>query len=145
MHSITKHFILSVLLILSCSIFSQAIDLKIKNIRNTKGQICVAIFVNEADFKAEKTCWEMKYSAKEILGNEMTLQIQIKPGRYGISVLHDENNNGKMDYNFFGIPNEGFGFSDYYHRGIKKPHFDDFNFYIEKNEMKKIIVIMKYF
>ena len=34
----------------------------------------------------------------------------LKPGLYAISVLHDENGNGRMD-TFLGVPREGFGFS----------------------------------
>ena len=33
-------------------------------------------------------------------------------GNYAIAVMHDENNNAKLDTNFFGIPQEGFGFSN---------------------------------
>lgn len=33
-------------------------------------------------------------------------------GAYAIAVMHDENNNAKLDTNFFGIPTEGFGFSN---------------------------------
>jgi uncharacterized protein (DUF2141 family) len=34
----------------------------------------------------------------------------IKPGKYAIAVIHDENCNGKLDTNMFGIPKEGYGF-----------------------------------
>ncbi len=33
-------------------------------------------------------------------------------GAYAIAVMHDENNNAKLDTNFLGIPTEGFGFSN---------------------------------
>lgn len=33
-------------------------------------------------------------------------------GDYAISVLHDANGNGKMDFNVMGIPQEAFGFSN---------------------------------
>lgn len=33
------------------------------------------------------------------------------PGRYAVTVYHDENGNRKFDRNFVGIPEEGFGFS----------------------------------
>jgi uncharacterized protein (DUF2141 family) len=31
----------------------------------------------------------------------------IKPGNYAIAVIHDENRNGELDTNMFGIPKEG--------------------------------------
>ncbi|MEM8546724.1 MAG: DUF2141 domain-containing protein [Pseudomonadota bacterium] len=36
----------------------------------------------------------------------------VAPGTYGITVLHDENGNGKMDFNFFGAPKEKWGSSN---------------------------------
>jgi len=36
----------------------------------------------------------------------------VAPGRYAVSVFHDENSNGKMDTNFIGIPREGVGASN---------------------------------
>ena len=46
---------------------------------------------------------------------------------------------------FFFFPAEGFGFSDYFHKGIKKPVFDDFDFVVEQDEIKIIKVKMRYF
>jgi uncharacterized protein (DUF2141 family) len=31
--------------------------------------------------------------------------VKLEPREYGISLMDDENFNGKMDYNFIGIPN----------------------------------------
>ncbi|MEM7765700.1 MAG: DUF2141 domain-containing protein [Pseudomonadota bacterium] len=36
----------------------------------------------------------------------------VTPGIYGITVLHDENRNGKMDFDFFGAPKEKWGSSN---------------------------------
>lgn len=36
----------------------------------------------------------------------------VKPGVYAVAVLHDENNNNKMDRSFFGSPKEGYGVSN---------------------------------
>lgn len=35
----------------------------------------------------------------------------VKPGRYAVALLHDENGNGKADRAAMMIPKEGFGFS----------------------------------
>jgi len=124
---------------------AQILDVHITNIRNTKGQLCLAIFADETGFKAEKPCWEMKCSKRDIVNGEFRIQIPFRAGKWGFSVLDDENGSGKMEYNFLGIPNEGFGFSNYFHNGILKPAFDDFKFDIQKNETKKLTVKMKYF
>jgi uncharacterized protein (DUF2141 family) len=47
-----------------------------------------------------------------IAGNQALQTFQVPPGRYAVVVIHDENSNMKLDRNFFGIPKEGFGFSN---------------------------------
>lgn len=41
-------------------------------------------------------------------------------GRYAVGVIHDKNDNGVLDRNFLGIPNEPYGFSG----GASRPDFD---------------------
>jgi uncharacterized protein (DUF2141 family) len=123
---------------------AQSISVEIKGIRSEKGQLCIAIFADEASFKAEKTLWEMNYPKTELKNGEFKLTIPIKAGKYGLSVLDDENKDGKMNYNILRIPQEGFGFSNYFHRGIKFPEFKQFSFFVEKNEISEIKVVMKY-
>jgi len=145
MKGFRKCSVLLVLLSLSIYFFGQTLDIQIKNIRVGKGQLCVAVFANEAGFEAEKTFFATKCRKGLVVNGNFDLKIPIHPGKYGISVLDDENENGKMEYRLFGIPCEGFGFSNYYQKGIQKPTFNDFSFTVEKNEIKIIIVKMKYF
>jgi len=44
-------------------------------------------------------------------GVELTFE-DLPAGRYAIAVIHDENENGDLDTNEYGIPSEGFGFSN---------------------------------
>lgn len=45
------------------------------------------------------------------------------PGSYAIAVIHDENNNGKMDLAMGLMPREGFGFSRDAKVGMGPPSF----------------------
>lgn len=125
--------------------FTQTLEVTISNIRTNKGQLCVAIFDNEDGFKKEQPCWENNYSKSKIEEGEVVLTICIPSGIYGLSVLDDENMDGKMKYNTIGVPQEGFGFSGYRHKGIRKPLFNNFIFRVEDNQTTKIEVVMKYF
>ena len=58
----------------------------------------------------------------------MKVQLELEPGNIGLSLLDDENKDYEMNYNFIGMPKEGFGFSNYYHKGFSMPTFDDFDF-----------------
>lgn len=49
----------------------------------------------------------------------------LKPGRYAIILFHDENQDGRLDKNLLGIPNEGFGFSNNVIGFFGPPSFED--------------------
>jgi uncharacterized protein (DUF2141 family) len=134
-----------ILLALSTSLNAQIINLTIKDIRSKEGSICVGIFANEHEFESEQPIEYKTVSKSKIESCSLQIQIPCNAGHFGISVLDDENNSGKMEYKILGIPREGFGFSNYYHKGLKRPTFDNFDFYIEKNETKHITVKMKYY
>lgn len=51
--------------------------------------------------------------AKADTSGEVTLAFKgLAPGKYAIRVMHDENDNGKLDTNAVGMPIEGYGFSN---------------------------------
>ena len=45
--------------------------------------------------------------------------------KYGVCIYHDENNNDKCDKNFFGIPTEGYGFSNNKKPVLSIPSFEE--------------------
>lgn len=49
-------------------------------------------------------------------------------GEYAVSVLHDENNNGKMDFSWIGAPSEGYGASNDAHAWFGPPRWSDAKF-----------------
>jgi uncharacterized protein (DUF2141 family) len=51
--------------------------------------------------------------------------MNIKPGRYSIIVVDDENGNGILDKNFFGVPTEPYGFSNKAEGFLGPPSFDE--------------------
>lgn len=48
----------------------------------------------------------------------------LPPGRYAIIVFHDQNDNGLLDENAFGVPIEGYGFSNDAQGLLGAPSFD---------------------
>jgi uncharacterized protein (DUF2141 family) len=49
----------------------------------------------------------------------------VEPGRYAVSVVHDENGNGEMDSNFVGSSKEPWGVSNNVRAGKRAPKFMD--------------------
>ena len=132
-----------VFLLITSSVNAQTLTIEIANIRNNKGQMVVGIFKNNDSFKIEKAFLEVKYIKSDLKDSSMTVHLKLEPGIYGISMFDDEDNNGEMKYNFIGIPKEGFGFSDFSDRCLRKPKFKDFDFIMDKKD-KVIKVKMCY-
>jgi uncharacterized protein (DUF2141 family) len=123
---------------------AQNVEVIIKGIRSEKGRIGIGVFKDDPTFQKEEPFLNKIFVKNEISNREMKVQFSLEPGIYGFALLDDENSNGLMDYNFLGIPKEGFGFSDYYHKGITKPKFDSFKFKIEPNHKRTITVRIRY-
>lgn len=109
-----------------------------------KGTIRIAIFSDDKGFKSEKNFIAVNYQKNNVKNGVMSIEIPVKTGVYGLSVLDDTNDNGKMDYSLLGIPKEGFGFSNFSLKKMKKPNFNDFSFQVGHKEIKEIVVIMRY-
>lgn len=94
---------------MSVSAQNQSLEIVVKNIKNDKGSILVGLSNVEKNFLKENFRGE-KVKAN---GSEVTIIFKDLPvGDYAISVVHDEDENGEMDSNLFGIPKEGFGFGN---------------------------------
>lgn len=123
---------------------AQNVTLVVTGIRSVEGQIALGIFRDNESFQKEEAYLELRFEKKDISNGGMRVQFSLGPGIYGIALLDDENSNRKMEYNFLGIPKEGFGFSDYYHTGFTKPKFESFKFSIGNDQKKMIAVRIRY-
>lgn len=123
------------------SIAAQNIDLVITGIKESKGNIKLSIYVDEKSYQEDKPLRMMKMSKAGMVKGVLTEKLTLEPGVYGMALLDDENLNGEMDFNFMHMPVEGFAFSNFYLTGLKRPHFEDFDFKIEKGQ--KLLITMK--
>jgi uncharacterized protein (DUF2141 family) len=111
---IYKVFILPLLLIILTSYHPQDAGLKvtITNLRNNKGHVLISVFKNGVGYpdRPEKSFKRVKLSI-----NNKTIVFDftgLPTGNYAIAILHDENDDMKLNTNILGIPKEGFGFSN---------------------------------
>ena len=142
--TLLKIMCLTAILVFSQVVRSQTMDITVKNIRNINGKLVVMIFTNEEEFKTEKPSDTKIFDKTNVKTKTCTISFAYNPGVYGLSIYDDENSNGKMDYNFLGIPKEGFGFSDFMLNKLSRPVFSDFSFQLKANENKTLTVEMKY-
>ena len=118
--------------------------LNVSEIRNKNGVIRLGIYKNNSTFQEEKPFLVKSFSKDKKIDGKLTFSFSVNVGEFGIALLDDENENGKMDYSFF-IPQEGFGFSNYFHSGLRMPTFENFKFVVTKNNSTKINLVIKYY
>ena len=131
------------LIILNVS-FAEIVNCQISGIKSNKGNILVGVFTSSVGFEMLKTFKSLKLSKKNVKNGILSFAVNLPPAEYGFSILDDDNLSGEMEYNFFGIPNEGFGFSNYFHSGVFEPKFDAFKFLLKKDKSIFIKIKMKY-
>jgi uncharacterized protein (DUF2141 family) len=90
---------------------TSTLTIQVPNLRNTRGEVRAAIFQPDSGFpKKLEAAYRRAVATME--GNEARIVFELlEPGDYAVVVVHDENGNGKLDTNAFGIPKEGYGFS----------------------------------
>jgi len=82
----------------------------VERVRNSNGEIRLAIFDTPDQFPQGKKLDSKNVPAK--LG-EVTVHFEnLSPGNYAVAIHHDENSDKKMNTNFIGWPQEGYGFSN---------------------------------
>jgi uncharacterized protein (DUF2141 family) len=118
------------------------LEITVTNIRNSTGTIKWAVFKNETQFKKYDDYVDAGYvNAKQ--GNVIITTKNIPDGNYAISVYHDENNNSEIDFNFLGLPTEGFGFSNNPVIYFGPPSFRECCF--DKSGKKNVSIKVKYY
>lgn len=87
------------------------LNVEIEGIRNDKGFILLAVYDSKSGFPddPQKAIARKRIPAKM---GKMTIPVEnLGYKKYAFGIIHDENNNQKLDTGLFGIPKEGFCFS----------------------------------
>lgn len=129
-----KKFVSILFLMSSMLLWSQStVNLKVNfdGLSSDKGKLFVAIYNKKEDFL--KT--EFKGEVIAIKDGKATVTFKDLPkGVYAVSSFHDENNNGKLDTNFVGIPKEPNACSNNATGSFGPPKYDDAKFTLETPE-----------
>jgi uncharacterized protein (DUF2141 family) len=120
------------------------VTVTVTGLRNAKGLVRACMTADARDFpqcKAEKGLYATSVNAS---AGTVTFSFDgVKPGRYAISLLHDENSNGKIDRALGLMPKEGFGFSRDAKVRMGPPSFADAAFDLG-TENRALTIHMRY-
>ncbi len=116
----------------------------VNGIKHQKGQICLKVYASEKGFPLSETSG-VKSGCVKITGSSVKKEfIGLKPGKYAVAVVDDQNGDYKLNQDFLGIPQEGFGVSNNPTVSVitGTPKFNKASFPLQKNTT--INIEMKY-
>lgn len=85
------------------------VEVDVDGLRNDRGKLHLCATRNRAHFpdcRSDPAAYRQSVPATD----RHLLLTGLAPGRYAISLFHDQNSNARLD-TFLGVPREGFGFS----------------------------------
>lgn len=140
-----KKIILLVLIQIVCGIFlfaeetaaKKKLTVEITNVASEEGQIILAIYNSSENYDKRIAFQEVKLKP-EI--DTVIFETNVPDGEYLVMLVHDINNNGKLDTSFIGMPKEPVGLSNYDGKGIPGK-FKKHKFSV--NENTEIIIPLK--
>ena len=113
-------------------------------LRNTHGVVRACMTGEVAHFPSCKNP-AASYNVIGDAAGSVTLTFRdVKPGRYAIALLHDENANGKADRAAMMIPTEGFGFSRDAKVRFGPPKFGEAAFDVTADAPHNLVIRMRY-
>ncbi len=113
----------------------------IQDFRNDQGVVRVVLFDGANGFPDNPVGSSLIKTVKIRDGKAQAVFADLKPGQYAVTLLHDEDQDGKMDKNMMGIPREGYGFSGEKVSKMRAPKFDEARFALRSDTAVQISVI----
>lgn len=121
---------------------SYSLTIKVDKLRNSKGVVQFSLYNKDGTIPDEKyTQYSRQLTGKIRNGASTVTFAKLPIGRYAVNILHDENQNKKIDKGFM-LPIEGVGFTNYQSIGLgNRPKFSKASFELKTDITKTIKVI----
>ncbi|WOH37803.1 DUF2141 domain-containing protein [Thalassotalea fonticola] len=86
------------------------IEFNISGVNDDSSKLYIQLFNGEKNYQAGNP--ESATMTKAVAGKATITFNNLPKGDYALRFFHDQNNNGKLETNLFGMPVEGYGFSN---------------------------------
>jgi uncharacterized protein (DUF2141 family) len=113
------------------------VRVEVATLRNSNGHVLCTLFDSEDAYRQLHPTLQLTVEATRPVTT--CVFHEVTPGIYMISAIHDENDNGKLDKNFLGMPKEGYGVSNNHTYATKGPVFKESA--VEIGDRRKAIAI----
>ena len=118
------------------------VTIKVEGVKDRVGKVAALLFADGNGFPNEtaKAAHKIQVDAKP--GTTEIKVAGLKPGRYAVCVIHDENQNALLDRNFLGMPKEPIAFSVISEIPKGKPDFAACSFEIKDADLAMTIPLV---
>ncbi|MBS1779883.1 MAG: DUF2141 domain-containing protein [Bacteroidetes bacterium] len=112
-----------------------SLTVRVENLRNEKGVVQFALYNKDGSIPDEDYKNYCRLEKARIANGKSEIIFKNLPkGKYALNILHDENNNGKVDKGLL-LPKEGIGFSNYQSIGLRnRPNFSKASFELKADK-----------
>jgi uncharacterized protein (DUF2141 family) len=111
------------------------LTVEVNGLRSKNGTVKAAVFKDGKNFPGPdwSTTVQQQQATYSADGTSATVVFKDLPaGKYAVSVIHDEDGNGKLNKNFVGKPTEGYGASNNPKKRMGAPPFEEAVFAFDK-------------
>lgn len=110
---------------------------EITNLQPREGQILLSVYTSEDGYPGDEDK-AFKKMVIPVTPKKCVATIELQPGTYAISLVHDINKDMKVEKNFLGIPKEPLGMSNY--EKMARPKFDKAKFEVKSGQTVNLII-----
>lgn len=122
-----------------------SLRVRVEGFRSTHGQARLALF-RGADGFPDEPSRAVRASRIPIRGEAIEIVWRgLEPGSYALSFIHDENDDGRMNASWLGVPLEGGGFSRNAAGSFGPPSYDDAQLELCAGDRLKTVLQVVYY
>lgn len=123
---------------------AEGLTLTVTNLRNNNGFVLISLYKDGSGYP-DDAARAVRNEKVAIYNNRAVIIFpELSSGSYGIAILHDENNDQKMNKNALGLPKEGYGFSNNVMGAFGPPSWKRASFRYNAGEKKEVSIRARY-
>ena len=108
---------------------SASMTVSVKNLSPPTGSVEISLFDSQETYMKETLRQQSGKSSES--GEYETVFNDLTPGDYAVVVVHDANDNGKLDTGFLGFGGENYGFSNQASSWFGRPDYEEAKITVE--------------
>ena len=120
------------------------LEIEVSGARNSKGVVLCSVFKDAKGYPDQPSLAIYK-SRLPVRDKRVFIEVTgLPPGQYAVALLHDENEDGKMNTSMLGLPKEGYGFSNNVMGMMGPPSFSKASVILNEGTKKSISITLRY-